>query len=271
MPDDRASSEALGRAQAKGWPSRPAWSAWAGLCRGAPRGRASGRHSCPAPKSSAAWPSIENSLDAHRLHAQIWFWSWLTVNAGSTVGLSIAAATAGNAERVNMIGNAALAAAGVGDMLLFRPVNARFGAAPIRALPDATRAQRLRRLEAGENLMRHNAERAEQRYDWTVHAGNFAANALVGGLTWAAGDAQSSVITIVLQTPVRGVLHLDRSERPGQGLAGVSAAQGGWFARGGARLVARGIPGRRRAQVSLLSAGAGMVVPGGPPSPMISW
>jgi hypothetical protein len=144
---------------------------------------------------------IENSLDAHRLHAQIWFWSWLTVNAGSTLGLSVGAATAGNAaERVNMIGNAALAALGVGDMLLFRPVNARFGAAPIRALPDATRAQRLRKLEAGENLMRHNAERAEQRYDWTVHAGNFAANALVGGLTWAAGDAQSGVITIVLQT-----------------------------------------------------------------------
>ena len=85
-------------------------------------------------------------------------------------------------------------------MLLFRPVDARFGAEPLRALPDATRAEQLRKLEAGENLMRRNAERAEQRYDWTVHAGNFAANALVGGLTWAAGDAQSGVITIVLQT-----------------------------------------------------------------------
>ena len=85
-------------------------------------------------------------------------------------------------------------------MLLLRPVDARFGAEPIRALPDATRAERLRQLEAGENLMRRNAERAEQRYDWTVHAGNFAANALVGGLTWAAGDAQSGVITILVQT-----------------------------------------------------------------------
>ena len=144
---------------------------------------------------------IENSLDAHQLHAQIWFWSWLTVNAGSTVGLSVGAALTDNsANRVNMIGNAALAALGVGDMLLFRPVDARFGAEPIRALPDATRAERVRKLAAGENLMRRNAERAEQRYDWTVHAGNFAANALVGGLTWAAGDAQSGIITIVLQT-----------------------------------------------------------------------
>ncbi len=32
---------------------------------------------------------IEHSLDAHQRHAQIWFWSSLTVNAGSTVGLSV--------------------------------------------------------------------------------------------------------------------------------------------------------------------------------------
>jgi hypothetical protein len=144
---------------------------------------------------------IEHSLDAHQRHAQIWFWSWLTVNAGSTVGLSVGAALTDNsANRVNMIGNAALAALGVGDMLLFRPVNARFGAEPIRTLPDATRAQRLRKLAAGENLIKRNAARAEQRYDWTVHAGNFAGNALVGGLTWAAGDAQSGLITVLLQT-----------------------------------------------------------------------
>jgi hypothetical protein len=144
---------------------------------------------------------IENSLAAHQLHAQIWFWSWLTVNAGSVVGLSVGAALTDNgANRVNMIGNAALAGLGVGDMLLFRPVNARFGAEPIRVLPDATRAERLRKLADGENLMRRNAARAEQRYDWTVHAGNFAANALVGGLTWAAGDAQSGLITVLVQT-----------------------------------------------------------------------
>ncbi len=144
---------------------------------------------------------VENSLDAHQRHAQIWFWSWLTVNAGSVVGLSVGAALTDNsANRVNMIGNAALAALGVGDMLLFRPVDARFGAEPMRALPDATRAERLRKLEAGESLMQRNAARAEQRYDWTVHAGNFAANAVVGGLTWAAGDAQSGLITVLVQT-----------------------------------------------------------------------
>jgi hypothetical protein len=144
---------------------------------------------------------IESSLAAHQRNAQIWFWSWMTVNAGSVVGLSVGAALTDNsANRVNMIGNAALAGLGVGDMLLFRPVAARFGAEPIRVLPDATRAERLRKLTAGENLMRRNAARAEQRYDWTVHAGNFAANALVGGLTWAAGDAQSGLITVLVQT-----------------------------------------------------------------------
>jgi hypothetical protein len=151
---------------------------------------------------------IENSLDAHQRHAQIWFWSWITVNAGSTVGLSVGAALADHAaDRVNLIGNVVLATLGIGDMLLFRPVDARFGSAPLRALPDATREERLRQLEAGENLMRRNAERAEQRYDWRVHAGNFAANGLVGGLTWAAGDPQSGLITIVVQS-LLGELYL---------------------------------------------------------------
>jgi hypothetical protein len=151
---------------------------------------------------------VERSLEANQLHAQIWFWSWLTVNAASTVGLSVGAAlTDDNAHRVNMIGNAALAALGISDMLLFRPVNARFGAEPIRRLPDETRQERVRKLAAGEALMQRNAERADQRYDWTVHAGNFAGNALVGGLTWAAGDAQSGIITIVLQT-VLGELYI---------------------------------------------------------------
>jgi hypothetical protein len=82
---------------------------------------------------------IENGLDAHQRHAQIWYWSWMTVNAGSAVGLSVGAALTDNsANRVNMIGNAALAVLGVGDMLLFRPVEARFGAEPLRALPAAT-------------------------------------------------------------------------------------------------------------------------------------
>jgi hypothetical protein len=144
---------------------------------------------------------IEHSLDAHQRHAQIWFWSWMTVNVGSTIGLSVGAATTDNdAHRVNMIGNAALSALAIGDMVLLRPMDARFGAEPIRALPHATREERLRQLEAGEDLMQRNAERAEQRYDWTLHAGNLAANALVGGLTWAAGDARSGLITFLAQT-----------------------------------------------------------------------
>jgi hypothetical protein len=40
---------------------------------------------------------------------------------------------------------------------VIRPLQARFGAEPIRHLPDATRAQRRAKLERAEALLRGNA------------------------------------------------------------------------------------------------------------------
>ena len=56
---------------------------------------------------------IEQRLDASKCHARIWYWSWMTVNVGATIGLSVASAIADDGDdRTTYIPQAALAALG---------------------------------------------------------------------------------------------------------------------------------------------------------------
>jgi hypothetical protein len=74
---------------------------------------------------------IEQRLEASKRHAQIWYWSWLTINGGATIALSVAASIADDADdRAAYIPQAALAALGVADLTLIRPL--RRASAPSR-------------------------------------------------------------------------------------------------------------------------------------------
>jgi len=139
---------------------------------------------------------IEQRLDASERHARIWYWSWLTLNVGATVGLSVASAIADDGDdRATYVPQAALAALGVADLTVFRPLEARFGAEPIRRLPDGTRAERLHQLERAEALLRSNATRAESRGSWLLHLANFSLNAAAGAVTYATGNTSDAVIS----------------------------------------------------------------------------
>jgi hypothetical protein len=139
---------------------------------------------------------IEQRLDASRRHGQIWYWSWLTINGGATAGLSVAAALADDADdRASYVPQAVLAALGVADLTVIRPPAARFGAEPIQGLPDATRAERLAKLERAEALLRSNAERAEGRRSWLLHLANFGLNAGAGAVTYATGKTSDALIS----------------------------------------------------------------------------
>jgi hypothetical protein len=139
---------------------------------------------------------IEQRLDASHRHAQIWYWSWMTVNLGVTVGLSVGSALTEDGDtRASFIPQAVLAALGVADLTVLRPLEARFGAEPIRGLPDATRAQRLEKLERAEALLRSNAARAEGRRSWLVHLANFGLNAAAGAATYFTGRTSDALIS----------------------------------------------------------------------------
>lgn len=141
---------------------------------------------------------IETRLDETRLHGQLWYWGWLTINLGSAVGNGLRSGLADDSDdQVRLASQAALGAIGTAD-LLFRPLVARLGADPIRHLPEGTPEERRRKLRAAEDLLRRNAERARERTNWVFHLANAALNGAAGAVTALAGDAEAGAITAAI-------------------------------------------------------------------------
>jgi hypothetical protein len=150
---------------------------------------------------------LEQRLDDSKTHGQIWFWSWLAINSGSMVGNGIVAGTRSeHDDQVNYATGAVLGAIGVADVLL-RPLEARYGADPIRGLPEATREQKLAKLRAAEDQLRRNAERAEERHQVLPYAGN-AGLALAAGLVVGLWGEQGSGIETGVSTLIGGALNI---------------------------------------------------------------
>jgi hypothetical protein len=138
--------------------------------------------------------SIEQRLDAHATHGQIWYWSWMAINGGSMVGLGISAGLSKDEDdQVNNGVQAGLGAIGVADLLL-RPLEARYGAAPIRGLPEGTREEKIAKLRASESRLRSNAQRADERTSRQMQAGNVAVNGIAGLIIGLAGRPSDAII-----------------------------------------------------------------------------
>lgn len=143
---------------------------------------------------------IVERLDARKTHGQIWHWSWMTINAGSAVGLGIVAGLADHEDdAVNNAVQAGVAAIGVAD-LLFRPLEARYGAEPIRVRPENTKAEKLAKLKAAEEQLKRNAARAEERTSFGIHAANVALNAAAGLIIGLAGNPSDGAIAFATGT-----------------------------------------------------------------------
>jgi hypothetical protein len=138
---------------------------------------------------------IEQRLDDSQTHGQVWYWGWMGLDSASALGFGVAAATADeNDDRINYAASAMLGAIGVAD-LLFRPLEAREGAEPLRELPEATRQQRLAKLHAGEDRLRRNAGRADERWSPLLHGANLAVATTAGVVVGVWGKESDGVIT----------------------------------------------------------------------------
>jgi hypothetical protein len=169
---------------------------------------------------------LESRLEASRRHGQIWYWSWMAINGGSAVGLGIVAGLAGDRDdQVNNAVQAGVAAIGVADLLL-RPLEARRGAAPIEQMADETYADRLRRLRAAEARLKANAERAEERTSWRMHAANVALNGAAGGLIAGLGRPRDGLLAFATGTAGGVVNLLTQPARPAQDWQAYEAAFG---------------------------------------------
>jgi hypothetical protein len=139
---------------------------------------------------------IERRLDARKTPAEIWHWSWLAVNGGAGVALNTALAVTddGKEARSSAIVQAVFGAVGVASEFV-DPMKARYGAEPLRALPEETREQRIEKLQRGEVMLQENATRNAQRTSWVMHIGNVVASAAAGLIVYAFGGKSDAAIT----------------------------------------------------------------------------
>lgn len=138
---------------------------------------------------------LEERLDAVQRDGQIWYWSWVGVDGVGLVASSVQAALADDGDgRVAGIVNAGKSVIGLAR-LAAAPLPARFGAEPVRELPDATPAQRVARLQAAEALLEESAERAEERYSPWPHLSIALLNLTGGGIIWGLGDWRDAAIS----------------------------------------------------------------------------
>lgn len=132
---------------------------------------------------------LEEQLEENRTHATWWQNGWTTFYALGIVIQSTRAGLEGDhkGRQGDYIVSAVKAAFGV-TALLARPLRARNGADNVRALPDGTSEDRLRRLAVAEEDLRGDAEAAEKRLYWVRHAINIVGNAAGGVVVWKAFD-----------------------------------------------------------------------------------
>ena len=141
---------------------------------------------------------LERSLDANRRHAQIWYWSWLTINGGGVAASAYGAATTDDGgDRAFNIVQASQAALGLTDMLVLRPMPGRQGADPLR-YAGARGIDIDTRVKEGERMLIAAADRAEQSRDWRLHAANLALQAVGAGVLLALGEPGYAGLTMAL-------------------------------------------------------------------------
>ncbi len=146
---------------------------------------------------------IEERLDGSRTHAKWWNIGWHALNIGGGIiqGTVVAARTNNWDDRSAAIANIANGTLGMVYMYT-SPMNSRFGADPVRELPDQTREERLAKLARAQEILEENAQRATAQIDWTNYAGSAAVAAISAGAVYAAGGGGRG------QTVITGVGNL---------------------------------------------------------------
>ena len=141
-------------------------------------------------------------LEDNRTHAALWYYGFLTLNAGGmAVGATSAAVTNDKNDQIFDILNASLGLIGT-TYLLAAPLPGRSGDAPVRALPAATHDDRAAQLAEAERILYAAAGRARQRTGWLLHTGNVVLNASAASVLLARESYGNAALLFFLNTAV---------------------------------------------------------------------
>lgn len=141
---------------------------------------------------------IEARFAAARPGAGTWQHGWTGFHAASAAAQGLLAIDADDSdEEVYYLVGAAKSAGALSQMLI-RPLPSVQGTNRFEAMPSGTRAERIARLAAGEDLLRENAARAGTRTAWKRHLIGIGANLLGGTLIAAFGDGDDALTSTLL-------------------------------------------------------------------------
>ena len=108
---------------------------------------------------------LEAGAPAAERWCSVWFYSWTAL---STLQATLALSVSSPELRKDAAVGAAFSSLAPLQFALF-PFPARYGAAPLRHLPEATPAQREEKLQRAERLLRASAEAERRGRSWVPH------------------------------------------------------------------------------------------------------
>jgi hypothetical protein len=119
---------------------------------------------------------LEERLEGRRRYADGWWKGWATVHG---LGLVVEGTRAGfeddRGERANQVVSAVKSSIGLARDFI-DPPHAKDGADALRAIPATSREACEARLARAEELLRRNADEADERYSWKRHLANLGLN-----------------------------------------------------------------------------------------------
>ncbi len=124
---------------------------------------------------------LQTRFDHGTRHAQIWQYAWLAGFSAAVASRTYIVASEHEApQRFDAAVGVLTSLSGVLSVAL-KPLPASFSAAKLRAMPDATEAQRRVKLHYGEQLLIASATEAKRRRGWTIQ-GVFLLEQVLAGL-----------------------------------------------------------------------------------------
>lgn len=179
---------------------------------------------------------LEERLEAAEFQGDLWQYGWLSVHSTGLVYNAVdASLTDDDDDRVARIVGATKSAVGIGSLLL-RPLPARLGADPIRALPGGTPELERARLQAAEELLEDSARRARRKYTVWPHLESALVNFVGGGIILAFGEWEDAAVSTGVGLAVGELQIWTVPDRPAADLAAYRARFGpagaretGWY------------------------------------------
>jgi len=145
---------------------------------------------------------VTRSLDDNRLHAALWKYGFLAVNAGGMIaGAATAAVENDEDDKIFNILNSSLGLIGV-VYLLADPLPGVSGADPVYLMPYETHEDRAAQLAEGEEILYAAAGRAKQRTGWVLTTGNIVLNAAGASVLLARESYGDAALLFFLNTAV---------------------------------------------------------------------